>query len=106
MAWDFKKELIRKSIHLFSIFFLVIYVLVSNSVNHKIALLILSFILVLLLELEFVRVELGAKIPLLRSLWEFRRDKEKYHMGGEIYFLLGAIICLAIFDLRIAAAAV
>ncbi len=101
--WSFKKELIRKSIHLFSVVFLVSYVLVSNSVNHKVALLFLSFMLIILFELEYVRLELGEKIPFVRKLWEFRRDKEKNHMGGEIYFLLGSIISLAIFDLRIAA---
>jgi len=101
--WSFKKELIRKSIHLFSVIFLVSYVLVSNSVNHKVALLFLSFMLIILFELEYVRLEIGEKIPLIRKLWEFRREKEKNRMGGEIYFLLGAIISLAIFDLRIAA---
>lgn len=103
--WSFKKELIRKSIHLLSIIFLVSYVLVSKEVNHKVGLLFLSFMLVFLFELEYARVELGAKIPFLKKLWEYRRDKEKDHLGAEIYFLLGSIICLAIFDLRIAAAA-
>ena len=101
--WSFKKELIRKSIHLLSVIFLVSYVLVSNSVNHKVALLFLSFMLIILFELEYVRLELGEKIPVVRKLWEFRRDKEKHHMGAEIYFLLGSIISLAIYDVRIAA---
>jgi dolichol kinase len=101
--WSFKKELIRKSIHLFSVIFLVSYVLVSNSVTPKVGLLFLSFMLIILFELEYVRLELGEKIPFVRKLWEFRRDKEKHHMGGEIYFLLGSIISLAIFDVRIAA---
>ncbi|MEI7903860.1 MAG: hypothetical protein WCI43_00420 [Candidatus Firestonebacteria bacterium] len=105
-SWDFKKELIRKSIHIFSVSFLVIYVFVAGSVNHKVGLLVLSFMLIILFEFEYARVELGAKIPFLRRLWEFRRDKEKNHMGGEIYFLIGSIICLSIFDLRIAAAAI
>jgi len=104
--WSFKKEVIRKAIHLFSVFFLISYVLVSNSVNHKIGLLFLSFLLIILFELEYARVEIGAKIPLLRKLWEYRRAKEKHRMGAEIFFLLGAIISLAIFDLRIAAAGI
>ncbi|OGF44651.1 MAG: hypothetical protein A2452_08040 [Candidatus Firestonebacteria bacterium RIFOXYC2_FULL_39_67] len=104
--WSFKKEVIRKSIHLFSVIFLIAYVLVSKEVNHKVALLFLSFMLIILFELEYARVEVGAKIPFLRKLWEYRRDKEKHHMGAEIYFLLGSIISLAIFDLRIAAAGI
>jgi phytol kinase len=105
IEWDLKKEIVRKSIHIFSVAFLVIYVLVTDSVNSKVGLLVLSFLLILLIELEYARVELGAKIPILKHLWKFRRDKEKEHFGGEIYFLVGSIICLSIFDLRIAAAA-
>ncbi|MFH1823691.1 MAG: diacylglycerol/polyprenol kinase family protein [Candidatus Firestonebacteria bacterium] len=106
MPWDFKKEIIRKSIHLLSILFLSIYVFFAEAVNHKVALLILSFVLIILLELEYARIELGAKIPLIKKLWEYRREKEKENLGGEIYFLIGAIICLAIFDKRIATAAI
>ena len=73
--WTFKKELIRKSIHLCSVIFLIAYVVVSNSVNHKVALLFLSFMLIILFELEYVRLETGEKIPFLRKLWEYRRDK-------------------------------
>ncbi len=104
--WDFKKELVRKSIHLSAVSFLILYVLVTNTVNHKVGLLALSFMLIILFELEFVRVELGTKVAFLRKLWEYRRDKEKEHLGGEIYFLIGSIIVLAVFDLRIAAAAI
>lgn len=106
MSWNFKKEIIRKSIHLLSILFLSIYVFFTEAINHKIALLILSFILIILLELEYARIEIGAKIPLIKKLWEYRREKEKENLGGEIYFLIGAIICLAIFDKRIATAAI
>ena len=105
-TWNFKKELIRKSIHLAAVSFLIVYVLVANTVNHKVGLLALSFMLIILFELEFARVELGAKIGFMRKLWEYRRDKEKEHLGGEIYFLIGSIIVLAVFDLRIAAAAI
>lgn len=105
-GWNFKKELIRKSFHLLSIIFLVSYVLVSNSVTPKVGLLFLSFMLIFLFELEYVRLDLGEKIPFIRKLWEYRRDKEKNHMGAEIYFLLGSIISLAIFDERIAAAGI
>ena len=99
MTLDFKKELIRKAIHLLSIFFLIIYLFFAETANHKVALLILSFILIVLLEFEYARVELGAKIPLLKKFWEYRREKEKETLGGEIYFLIGAIISLAIFDI-------
>lgn len=107
MGWDLKRELGRKVIHLLSLSFLIIYILVSSTFSHKIALLILSFMLIILIELEYLRIEIGAKLPILNNLWErFRRKKEKQSLGGEVFFLIGAIICLAVFDLRIATAAI
>ena len=107
MGWDLKRELGRKALHLLSISFLVIYIIVSTTFSHKIALFILAFILTILIELEYVRVELGFKIPILSKLWEkFKREKEKHSLGGEVFFLIGSILVLAIFDLRIAAAAI
>lgn len=107
MVWDLKRELGRKVIHLLSLSFLIIYVLVSSTFNSKIALLILSFMLIILIELEYLRIEIGAKIPILHELWtKFRRKKEKHSLGGEVFFLIGSIICLAVFDLRIATAAI
>jgi len=106
VAWDFKKELGRKIIHLLSISFLVIYIIFASTFSHRIALLILGFLLIILIEFEYLRVEVGMKIPLLSILWKYKRAKEKNKLGGEVYFLIGSILCLALFDLRIAAAAI
>lgn len=106
MAWDFKKEIGRKTIHLLSILFLIIYAIFSSYFNHKIALLILSFILIVLIELEYIRLELRKKIPIVSSLWKYKRKKEKSKLGGEVFFLIGAIICLAVFNTTIAFAAI
>jgi len=104
--WDFKKELIRKAIHLFSVSFLIIYVVTAKTVNPKVGLFVLSFMLVILFDLEYVRMELGAKIPVLKYLYEYRRKREENYMGGEIFFLMGSIISLAIFEPYIAAAGI
>lgn len=106
MTWDLKKELGRKAIHLFSISFLVIYFIFSTAFNEKIALMILTAILVLMIEIEFLRIEHRYRIPLISKLWKYKRAKERHRLGGEVYFLIGSIICLAIFDIRIAAAAI
>ncbi|MDO8480247.1 MAG: SEC59/DGK1/VTE5 family protein [Nanoarchaeota archaeon] len=106
MVWDFKKELGRKVIHLFSIFILVVYNLLAQTFSHKIALLILAAFLILTIEFEYLRVERGMKIPILSLLWRYKRPKELKRLGGEVYFLLGAILCLALFDLRVAVAAI
>jgi len=104
MKWNLKRELSRKIVHLGSILFLVIYIYTASVFSHRIALLALSFLLVVLIELEYFRVEWGMKMPMFYRY--IRRKKEKNRLGGEVFFLIGAIICLAVFDLRIAFAAI
>lgn len=107
MVWNFKKELVRKFVHFLSIFILLIYFIASDFFSPKIALIILTFILIILLEFEYLRLEIGNKIPILGHIWKYiRRTKEKNTVGADIFFLIGAILVLAIFDLRIAIAAI
>lgn len=59
------------------------------------------------LELEYFRLEIGNKIPILSKIWGYvRREKEKNQIGGDIFFLIGAILVLAVFDIRIAVAGI
>jgi dolichol kinase len=102
MAWDFKNELARKGVHLLSLFFIAIFVIVSESYGERLALFSLVILLVLLIEIDYLRVELKKKLPLINR---FFRSKEKNKLGGQVFFLMGAIICLAVFDFRIAIAA-
>ena len=105
--WNFQKELARKSVHLLSVSILLIYFILSDMFNRQIALIILVLILMISLEFEYLRIEIGKKIPILNKIWAYvRRDKEKGKLGGEVYFLIGAILVLSIFDLRIAIAAI
>jgi len=103
MSWNLKKELKRKTIHLLALFFIILFVLISSNYGESLALFVLVFLLIISLELDYVRVELRRKIPLISGLW---RLKEKDRPGGQVFFLIGAIICLAIFDFRIALAAI
>ncbi len=105
--WNFKQELGRKFVHLLSIFILLIYYLASDFFNPKLALFFITFILVVFIEFEYLRIETGNKIPLLNNLWKFvRRRKEKDKLGGDVFFLIGALIVLAVFDTRVASAAI
>jgi phytol kinase len=63
-------------------------------------------LLVLLIEFEYFRIELGKKIPVISWFWWVKREKEKENMGAEVFFLIGTIICLAVFDMRVALAAI
>ena len=101
--WDLKKELKRKGIHLLSIFFIIIFVLISFNYGKSIALFVLVVLLIFFIEIDYVRVELGKKIPIF---WRFFRKKEKDRHGGQVFFLIGAIISLAVFDFDIALVAI
>ncbi len=102
MPWDFKKEVKRKAVHLLSLFFLLSYMLFGAFYGEKISLLLLVLLLVIFLEIEYIRVELKRKIPIISELW---REKEEKRFGGQVFFLVGAIISLAVFNLDIAIAA-
>lgn len=104
--WNFKKELARKFVHLLSILILLIYFVVADTFDRQIALILLVLVLIVLLELEYVRLEIGRKIPILSSIWKLRREKEKDKLGGDVYILIGAILVLSIFDIRVAVAAI
>ncbi|MEK6758006.1 MAG: hypothetical protein AABX88_02660, partial [Nanoarchaeota archaeon] len=86
--WSFKLELKRKAIHLLSLLFLLSYVIFGGMWGEKIALLLLTFLLIFFLELDFIRLKTKIKIP-FGNLW---REKEKNRLGGHVYFLIGAII--------------
>lgn len=107
VKWNFKRELARKFVHLLSIFILLIYFLFAEIFSRQIALVILVLILIVFLELEYFRLEIGGKIPILNRIWKYvRRKKEKNKLGADVFFLLGAILVLSVFELRIAIAAI
>lgn len=107
MVWDFKNELARKAVHFFSLIIILIYFLVSDFFNQRIALTFLVLILIIFIEFEFLRLEVRKKIPVLNQIWTWtRRRKEKHMLGGDVFFLLGAILVLAIFTPTVAIAAI
>ena len=94
-------ELRRKAVHLLSLLFLVIYIGFAFYYGHKAGLLALTALLFLFLIIDLIRVELKTKIPILHIFW---REKEKTRLGGQVYFLIAAIISFAVFDFNIAVA--
>jgi dolichol kinase len=106
MLWSYKLEVARKGIHILSTSFILIYLIFAYLFSHTIGLFALAFLLIVLIELEYVRIEIGKKIPLISRLWAVKRAKEREKLGGEVFFLIGAIICLAIFNLPIAITAI
>ncbi len=107
MKWDFRHELARKFVHLLSIFILLVYFRISDFFERDTAMLLLVLILIIFLEFEYLRIETGRKIPILNNIWNFvRRNKEKGKLGGDVFFLIGAILVLSIFNIRIAVTAI
>ncbi len=107
MKWNFKNELARKFVHILSVLILFVYFIAGDLFDRKRALMILTLILIVFLELEYLRIEVRKKIPLLNRIWNYvRRGKEKEKLGADIFFLIGAILVLSIFDLRVAIAAI
>ncbi|MBN2287759.1 MAG: hypothetical protein JXQ83_00405 [Candidatus Glassbacteria bacterium] len=103
----FRDEVGRKVIHVLIIFFPCVYFFFAIPFGHREGLLALVALLVLGIILEYLRLEHRVRLPLLSWLWDnFRREKEEEHMGAEIYTMLGVIVALAVFDLRVAVAAI
>jgi len=92
----------RKLIHVTIILIIILYSVLSKTVSAQLALFTLVFIFVLLLALEYIRLELNIELPVIKQII---RAKEERKMHGAIYFLSATIICLAVFDFKIALAA-
>jgi len=111
MVWGLFHEIGRKIIHITILIVLAAYFVIQNSLidsgytatlAKQVALLFLVALLILFLILEYFRLELGWKMPFFS---QFIRPKEQNKMYGVIYFLSATIISLAVFDYKIALAA-
>ena len=111
MAWGFFHEIGRKIIHITILIVLAAYFVIQDSLvsagytavlAKQVALLFLVALLIVFPVLEYFRLELGWKMPFFS---QFIRPKEQNRMYGVIYFLSATIISLAVFDFKIALAA-
>jgi len=111
MAWGFVQEIGRKIIHITILIVLAAYFFIQSHMvdagytavlAKQIALLVLVAVLILFLVLEYFRLELEWRMPFFS---QFIRPKEEHRMYGVIYFLSATIISLAVFEPKIALAA-
>ncbi|MBI2660543.1 CTP--2,3-di-O-geranylgeranyl-sn-glycero-1-phosphate cytidyltransferase [Candidatus Woesearchaeota archaeon] len=111
MVWEFFHEIGRKIIHITILFVLAAFFFIEDSLadagytaalSKQVALLFLVALLILFLILEYLRLELNWKMPFFS---QFIRPKEQNRMYGVIYFLSATVISLAVFDHKIALAA-
>jgi phytol kinase len=103
---SYHKEIGRKIIHIFALGYLVVYFVFAVEFSHRVGLLALAGLLVVQIVLEYVRLQLKLNLPLLKYLNNFHRYSEENSLGGELYFLLGVLVSLSVFETAIAVAAV
>lgn len=99
------KEVFRKFIHLIQIPILAGYTLITITFSKRIGLLALTFSLLVLLELEYIRIEYKPKITQQISRFFERfilRRHERNNIAGTIFYVSGAIIVFSVFDYPIA----
>ncbi len=99
MSSDLIHELKRKAVHLTS----VLIVLAYHAFGQQAILLLLTVCLIVILGIEYFRIEWGEKLPLVHSLL---REKETDRLGGHVFFTMGCIIAIAVFSEEIASAAI
>ena len=81
----FFSEIGRKMIHIIILIALVLFFAIKNQAGQQAAFLFLVTVLVIFLILEYFRLELNIKIPVLHK---FIRPKDEYRHYGVIFFLL------------------
>jgi len=97
-------ELKRKTVHLLGLTYILLYWLAFKIFNSsQIAMLLLLAVLLIIITLEFFRIVEKRKLPAMHI---FMRAKEENSLGGQVYYLLGIIIALAIFEFPIALAVI
>ncbi|KKT52543.1 MAG: Phosphatidate cytidylyltransferase [Parcubacteria group bacterium GW2011_GWC2_44_22] len=97
------REILRKILHLLGYWNLIAFIVLAEFVGERVAFLVLTLILLLFLELEYLRVEHG--IHYLPFKFNIFREKEQSTFAAHIYMTLAAIVCFAAFNRVIAAAA-
>lgn len=93
------REILRKAFHLLEIPILLTYSITRFYWNEKVALLILTAILLVVLELEYIRLEVRPRVFKIIKLF---RKKERNHVTGSFFFLTATIISVSTFNYGIA----
>lgn len=95
----FRKELLRKLFHLLELPVLIGYGYLQMKFGFKMANLALTALLLLMLEIEYIRLEYRLRLP---EVIDILRRHEHDNVAGAIFFIAATIICFAAFDFSIA----
>ena len=96
------KEIMRKTMHMIILVVLILFFAIESQAGKQAGLLFLLALLIVFLAFEYVRLDLGMRLPFMRR---FIRPKDEHKLHGVIFFISSTIITLAAFDTAIALAA-
>jgi dolichol kinase len=99
MGNKLKKEIARKMFHLLEIPLVLGYSLIRFVWSGQVAIVVLTALLLILLEVEYIRLEMRPKIPQILNLF---RHREQNNVTGTVFFIIATIICFAVYDYSIA----
>jgi dolichol kinase len=96
-------ELLRKTVHLSGLLIVVGYTLILHFFSDRIAILAITALLLILLEIEYVRLEHRSRfVEVFDSMF---RKHEKDNISGAVFLVMSCVICFAAFDYWIAVVA-
>ncbi|MBT7102262.1 CTP--2,3-di-O-geranylgeranyl-sn-glycero-1-phosphate cytidyltransferase [archaeon] len=97
-------ELKRKTIHVLGLLYVLAYWLTFKIFDsHQIAILLLLAVVLIIITMEFFRIVGKKKLPIMHI---FMRAKEENSLGGQVYYVLGIILALSLFEFPIAMAVI
>ncbi len=93
-------ECLRKTVHLSSLFIVLGYTILLNYTSDRVAILAMTAVLLVLLKIEYLRVEYESKISgLFKKLF---RKHEKNNLSGAVFMVISCVICFSAFEYWIA----
>jgi phytol kinase len=93
-------EILRKAVHLSGLLIVIGYTLLLNYFSAKIAVLVMTLVLLILLHAEYIRLE--HKPRLVGMLEGLFRKHEKDNISGAVFMVISCIICFSAFDYWVA----
>lgn len=93
-------EVVRKLVHVSGVSIILGYTFLINYFSERVAILVMTAVLLILLEIEQIR--LAKETYFSKLLAPFIRKHERNHVTAAVYFVISCIICFAAFDYWVA----
>lgn len=103
MTKKLQDEILRKLFHLYQLPVIVGYIVLRYYFSERIATFSIVILLMIILEYEFLRLDLKVKMP---DPFGIMRHKEKRRATGMLFFVLAVIVVFAVYDFKIALVAI